>query len=88
MHPAYRDGRMAKDPSEFWYNGEISFFDNYIIPLAKKLKDCYVFRVSSDECLDYALQNRDEWTENGQAIVAELMREVNAENFHESAISV
>ena len=40
-----------------WYShtvvsaGEIGFFDNYIIPLAKKLKDCNVFGVSSDECL-------------------------------------
>ena len=67
---------MAKDPSEFWYKGEIGFFDNYIIPLAKKLKDCQVFGVSSDECLNYAIQNRDEWKEKGQDIVAEMMQEV------------
>jgi hypothetical protein len=29
--------------------GEIGFFDFYIIPLAKKLKECGVFGVSSDE---------------------------------------
>lgn len=38
----------------FWYKGELGFFDNYIIPLAKKLKDCGVFGVSSDEFLNYA----------------------------------
>jgi hypothetical protein len=32
-----------------WYKGEIGFLDFYIIPLAKKLKDCGVFGVSSDE---------------------------------------
>ena len=54
---------------------ELSFFDNYIIPLAKKLKECNVFGVSSDECLNYALQNRAEWEERGQEIVKELQEE-------------
>ncbi|CAB9517391.1 Receptor-type guanylate cyclase gcy [Seminavis robusta] len=76
LYRAYCEGRMAKDPSEFWYKGEIGFFDNYIIPLAKKLKDCQVFGVSSDECLNYAIQNRDEWKEKGQEIVAEMMQDV------------
>jgi 3'5'-cyclic nucleotide phosphodiesterase len=47
MHEAYRSGRMAKDPAEFWYQGELVFFDNYIIPLARKLRECNVFGVSS-----------------------------------------
>ena len=64
---------MAKDPSEFWYNGEIGFFDNYIIPLAKKLKDCNVFGVSSDECLNYALQNRNEWYVNIVVCLAPIL---------------
>jgi hypothetical protein len=33
----------------FHLDREIGFFDFYIIPLAKKLKDCGVFGVSSDE---------------------------------------
>ncbi|CAB9511297.1 Receptor-type guanylate cyclase gcy [Seminavis robusta] len=76
---AYSQGRMAKDPSEFWYQGEIGFFDNYVIPLAKKLKDCQVFGVSSDECLDYAIQNRDEWKEKGEALVEQMKDEIRAE---------
>ena len=58
MHKAYREGRAEKDPSEFWFKGEIGFFDFYIIPLAKKLKECGVFGVSSDEYLNYAIKNR------------------------------
>jgi hypothetical protein len=54
MYDAYRKGRSEKDPSDFWAKGEIGFFDFYIIPLAKKLKDCGVFGVSSDEYLNYA----------------------------------
>ena len=40
------------------------------IPLAKKLETCGIFGVSSDEYLNYALQNRAEWEERGQEIVA------------------
>ena len=25
---------MEKDPSIFWYKGELGFFDNYIIPVS------------------------------------------------------
>ena len=46
------------------------------IPLAKKLKDCGVFGVSSDEYLNYALQNRAEWEEKGMQVVEELVESV------------
>ena len=58
MYLAFVNGRAEKDPSEFWYKGEIGFFDFYIIPLAKKLSECGVFGVSSDEYLNYAMRNR------------------------------
>ena len=72
MYRAYQAGRLETDPSESWYQGEIGFFDFYIIPLAKKLKDCGVFGVSSDEYLSYALQNRKEWERRGKTIVEEM----------------
>ena len=75
MYTAYKAGRMASDPSTFWYKGEISFFDNYVIPLAKKLKECNVFGVSSDEYLNYAMMNRAEWEERGMDVVKELVAE-------------
>jgi hypothetical protein len=40
MRAAYKQGRSKVDPSISWYKGEIGFFDYYIIPLAKKLKQC------------------------------------------------
>jgi len=80
MYKAWKDGRGGtKDPSEFWYQGEIGFFDFYIIPLAKKLKDCGVFGVSSDEYLQYAVNNRNEWERKGKAVVEALIAEVTAE---------
>ena len=61
MSLAYKEGRgPSKNPSEGWYAGELCFFDNYIIPLAEKLRECGVFGVSSDECLNYARENRKE----------------------------
>ena len=76
MYAAYAEGRAEKDPSEFWYEGEIGFFDFYIIPLAKKLKNCGVFGVSSDEYLNYALQNRAEWADRGEGIVREMIADL------------
>ena len=79
LYAAYRSGRMGVDPSVFWYRGELDFFDNYIIPLARKLKECNVFGVSSDEYLNYALLNRAEWEERGPDIVNDLMKELTAQ---------
>mmetsp|Transcript_24295 Transcript_24295/g.59496 ORF Transcript_24295/g.59496 Transcript_24295/m.59496 type:complete len:1200 (-) Transcript_24295:66-3665(-) len=73
MCNAHSEGRgLANDPADGWYAGELWFFDNYVIPLAKKLDDCGVFGVSSDECLNYALENRNEWEAKGKSIVEEM----------------
>jgi hypothetical protein len=98
MRAAYKQGRSEVDPSISWYKGEIGFFDYYIIPLAKKLKQCGayttflaaafsplfgssltknfisgVFGVSSDEYLNYAMQNRRQWEEQGESVIAEMI---------------
>lgn len=70
---AFRAGRAEKNPAEYWYKGEIGFFDFYIIPLVKKLKECGVFGVSSEEYLDYAMKNRAQWEQQGEAIVQEMV---------------
>ena len=44
----------------------------FAVPLAKKLKECGVFGVSSDEYLNYAETNRKEWELRGQAVVEEM----------------
>jgi hypothetical protein len=78
MTLAYREGRMGANPATFWYQGELSFFDNYVIPLARKIGECGVFGVSSDEYLNYALSNRAEWEQKGQGVVADLIKSVGA----------
>eukprot|EP00980_Cylindrotheca_fusiformis_P020171 scaffold7242_cov137-Cylindrotheca_fusiformis.AAC.7 len=76
---AYKNGRAGSDPSEDWYRSEIGFFDFYVIPLAKKLESCGVFGVSSDEYLNYATGNRDEWVREGEAIVQQHLDDYNSE---------
>ena len=75
-YKAFREGRAETDPSTFWYEGEKGFYDYYIIPLAKKLKECGVFGVSSSEYLDYAIRNREEWEIHGQEAVQEMIANV------------
>lgn len=76
MYKAYKEGRSENDPTLGWYKGELWFFDNYVIPLAKKLKDCGVFGISSDEYLHYAMENRTEWEQKGEAMVARMEKKV------------
>jgi 3'5'-cyclic nucleotide phosphodiesterase len=69
LYDAFASDRTDKDPTLGWYEGELWFFDNYIIPLAQKLRECGVFGVSCDEFLDYAMDNRLEWETKGREIV-------------------
>lgn len=73
MYESFKSGRSENDPSGGWYKGELWFFDNYVIPLAKKLDDCGVFGVCSDECLVYAKENRALWEIHGEKIVQEMI---------------
>jgi hypothetical protein len=74
MYKAYLEGRLERNPSERWYEGEKGFFDFYIIPLAKNLDTCGVFGVSSDELLTYAVANRKEWESKGMDIVRSCLQ--------------
>ena len=87
-YQAYLDGRAESDPSLNWYEGEKGFFDFYIIPLAKKLKECGVFGVASDEYLNYAIQNRTEWEERGQALVGLMIKKAHKKEVSNKILQV
>ena len=76
MYLGYKAGLLENDPSVNWYAGEMGFFDNYIIPLTKKLKECGVFGVSSDEYLNCATNNRA----SGRRHSLEILDEVKSTN--------
>ena len=55
-YKAWQEGRAEKDPSLNCYDGEIGFFDFYIIPLAKKLDSCEG-KTDLGNGLNFALEN-------------------------------
>jgi len=77
-YKAYVEGRAENNPIDNWYQGELGFYDFYIIPLAKKIKQCAVFGVSSDEYLSYAVANRQEWQERGKEVLDDMVKKVEA----------
>jgi hypothetical protein len=85
MHNAYRSGRLDKDPTPGWYDSELAFFDNYVIPLAHKMRDCN-FGAASDECLNYAKANRNEWSVKGRDLVSAMHRKM-AERYDDERTS-
>lgn len=76
---AFTTKRGEFNPADKWYKGELDFFDFYIIPLAQKLKDCKVFGVSGDELLNYAQQNRQEWSLDGKKVVQTMVKAMRLE---------
>lgn len=72
LSKGYRDGRGAFDPREGWYEGEIGFFNFYVIPLARKLEECGALGPAAREYLDCALDNRRRWEGEGEQIIEEM----------------
>ena len=85
LYSVFLAGRSAHDPSEGWFERQLSFFDNYVIPLARNLKDCGVFGSSSDEYLTYALENRREWEMKGESVSREMLLRVRSVRPHRDA---
>ena len=73
MYKAYLFGRASEDPSKNWYQGELNFFDFYVIPLAKKLVECGLFGPDADELVNYAEENRSEWETRGKNLVDKFL---------------
>lgn len=69
---SFIDWKEKCDPVFSWYQGELDFFDKYIIPLTERLRQCGVFGVSSSELLNWALENRREWELQGEDILEKM----------------
>jgi hypothetical protein len=76
MYAAYKAGRADMNPLEGWFKGELLFFDNYVLPLARKLRACEVFGVDCDQLLEFAIQNQMEWQNKGADIVQSWREEL------------
>lgn len=74
------DENAPKHPSEGWYEGQIGFYDFYIIPLAKRVEGCGVLGGDmASGIVANATRNRDRWKEEGRAVTERMIAEVAAE---------
>ena len=72
-YAAYKSGSCTKDPTNGWYKGELWFFDNIVIPLAKRLLDCGAFGHAANDCLENAFSNRNQWKQCGEQLVLDML---------------
>jgi len=72
MSVAFQNGHGPKEPSEFWYKGELDSFDFIVIPLATVVMQQEAFRRFGQTMLLNAAHNREEWKKDGNEIVASL----------------
>ena len=79
MYQAYQHDRLDADPSEGWYNNEIKFFDEYVLPLARKINGCGMFGNAGQDLIDQAQKNRKEFVVKGSKMVAEVVQRVKEE---------
>lgn len=56
-----------------WYQGELDFFDQIVIPLATKLSASGVFAEEGEELLENAVANRAEWEAHGHDVLEVYM---------------
>jgi len=76
---AYQNGRTTLRPAESWYQSQLASFDNKVIPLSQRLAK--VCLGSSDEHLNLAQRNRQEWQRKGQTLVASMVQKL-SQNSH------
>jgi class 3 adenylate cyclase len=73
IYEAYHDGRSERNPADSWYISELCFFDNFVIPLAKRLRDSGVFGRAGSDFLKHAQDNRKQWEDQGNDLVREMV---------------
>lgn len=73
---AFMNGEETADPSLTWYEDQLAFFDQTVIPLAEKLNSCEVFGSTGAEFVRWAKQNRNEWATKGKSIIRHMRENV------------
>lgn len=90
MLHSFLEGK-GDDPAPSWFQGQISFFDGYIIPLAKKLQQSGAFAASGEMFLNCVLENRRRWVTEGEAVTRDFIltrsyyREASRSNMREDS---
>ena len=69
MTSAWQYGRSNDEPALGWYQGEIGFFDGWVIPLATQLQGLGIFGSQGEQNIANAKENRRRWEEEGKCVV-------------------
>jgi len=79
VYQAHVEGRIEGDPSTSWIEGETKMFDNLVFPLTERLLECKIFKQGTiNAYIDFAKDNRNQWTQDGATIVGDLVAKVHA----------
>jgi hypothetical protein len=70
---AYVTARVDEDPTDGWYEKELEFFDEVVIPLATKLGECGLFGYNGGDFVRTAKVNRKEWEMRGESLVGDYL---------------
>ncbi|KAL3940805.1 MAG: hypothetical protein SGBAC_004721 [Bacillariaceae sp.] len=87
MYDAFAEGRSDKDPSDGWYQGELWFFDNWVIPLATNLRQCGVLDIISQQLLRQAKDNRQKWELKGEELCRSMLQKAARRRRHQRNMS-
>lgn len=62
------------DPSKNWFKGQISFLDNYVIPLGKRICESEIFGSQGTVFMENAIKNRDRWMVEGEQMSQKMVK--------------
>eukprot|EP00594_Rhizosolenia_setigera_P009804 CAMPEP_0178955202 /NCGR_PEP_ID=MMETSP0789-20121207/9460_1 /TAXON_ID=3005 /ORGANISM="Rhizosolenia setigera, Strain CCMP 1694" /LENGTH=682 /DNA_ID=CAMNT_0020636779 /DNA_START=46 /DNA_END=2094 /DNA_ORIENTATION=+ len=72
---AFECDRMdAVDPAICWYGNQLTFFDSYVIPLARRLNDTGSFGNNGQQFAAFAEENRRTWVTEGKDFTDWMIR--------------
>lgn len=81
MVNAFRIGRATWNPADVWYKGELSFFEKFVIPLAKRLNESGVFGPGGGlHFISFAEENWNEWKCTGKTLLLEMQERIHSVN--------
>ena len=73
FYKAYEKGSSKENPADHWYQWQLRLFDDFAIPLSKRLCESRAFHKATIESYyNYAYQNRREWEEKGTILVVQM----------------
>ena len=67
---AFRNGRGNKHPKDYWFEGELAYFNDVVIPVATCLSQQDSFEKPGKAMLHNAKENLREWRESGKEVVS------------------